>query len=294
MVKTKKQKIKSKKPKQKKYKTKRNKTKGNKTKGNKIKTQNKSGIIDPPISNKISLGTLATEGSDDFHYQAYENIFTFFTKILEKDNHLKDILCFPKSKYDWLNSFIRINLDDEDINSSILVERNVSLRNAESNLKIIKDLVRTCESKGKRFFVMTIMLIVPGKPGSHANIIVIDLKEKSIELFEPHSKTTELSTLDSLEGAYTISNRLLRKTFAKILPKYTYIAPNDYLPRYGLQSKTDAYTGLCITWSMIYVHYRILNPEKSRKEIIKHMNKIKRRFILRYAGYVEQLIKNKI
>ena len=123
---------------------------------------------------------------------------------------------------------------------------------------------------------------------------VIDLKEKSIELFEPHSKTTELSTLDSLEGAYTISNRLLRKTFSEILPKYSYIAPNDYLPRYGLQSKTDAYTGLCITWSMIYVHYRILNPEKSRKEIIKHMNKIKRRFILRYAGYVEQLIKNKI
>ena len=289
MVKTKKPKIKSKKRNKKKYKKMKNKTKINK-----IKTQNKSGIIDPPISNKISLGTLATEGSEDFHYQAYENIFTFFTKILEKNVHLKDILCFPKDKYDWLNSFLRINLDDEDIKSSILVERNVSLRNSGSNLKIVKDLVRTCESKGKRFFVMTVMLIVPGKPGSHANIIVIDLKEKSIELFEPHSKTTELSTLDSLEGAYTISNRLLRKTFSEILPKYSYIAPNDYLPRYGLQSKTDAYTGLCITWSMIYVHYRILNPEKSRKEIIKHMNKIKRRFILRYAGYVEQLIKNKI
>ena len=82
MVKTKKPKIKSKKRNKKKYKTKKNKTKINK-----IKTQNKSGIIDPPISNKISLGTLATEGSEDFHYQAYENIFTFFTKILEKNVH---------------------------------------------------------------------------------------------------------------------------------------------------------------------------------------------------------------
>ena len=273
-------------------KTKKNKIKKNyKTKKNHKK---KIDIIDPPISNKISLGTLATEGSNSFHYQSYDNIYTFFTKILENDIKLKKILCFPKSRYDWLNSFFRINLDNEDINSSVLVKRNVNLRNTENNLRIIKNLVKTCENKNKIFFIMTVMLIVPGKPGSHANMIIIDLKKKTVELFEPHAKTTELSTLDSLEGAYVISNRLLRKTFSSILPNYKYIAPNDYLPRYGLQSKTDAYTGLCITWSMIYVHYRILNPKKSRKEIINHMNKIKRRFILKYAGYVEQIIKNKI
>ena len=253
-----------------------------------------SDIIDPPLSNRVSLGTLATNGDIEFHYQAYANIFDFFNNVLEKDNNLKNILCFPNSQYDFLNSFLKVKLDEDDINSSELVERNVKLRNSKSGFKELTKLVKNCESKSIRFCIVTVMIIVPGKSGSHANIIVIDLKEKSVELFEPHAKTTEISTLDSLEGAYFICNRLIKKTFSKILPDYKYISPNDYLPRYGLQSKTDEYTGLCVTWSILYVHYRILNPNKKRKPLIKHMNKLKKRFLLRYAAYVEEIIKNKI
>lgn len=273
--------------------TNKNKKVKKKTGSKRKKYKKISDIIDPPLSNKVSLGSFATEGDIDFHYQAYANIFDFFNNILEKDDKLKDILCFPSSQYDFLNSFLKVNLDEDDINSSELVERNVRLRNSESGYKELIKLIKNCENKSKRFCVVTVMIIVPGKPGSHANIIVIDLKEKSVELFEPHAKTTEISTLDSLEGAYFICNRLIKKTFSKILPDYKYISPNDYLPRYGLQSKTDEYTGLCVTWSILYVHYRILNPDKPRNILIKHMNKLKKRFLLRYAAYIEEVIKNK-
>ena len=201
------------------------------------------------------------------------------------------MLCFPLEKNDWLNTFIKINLNTENVKRSELVLKNIELRNEKENIKIIYDLVKVCENEGKRFFICTVMLIVPGKPGSHANIIVIDLKEKTIELFEPHGKRTELSTLDSLEGAYHISDKLLKKMFKDILPKYRYISPQTYLPTYGLQARIDSYTGLCVTWSIMYVHYRLLNPNINRKTLVRHMSKLSKNFLLKYARYIEEKVK---
>ena len=253
----------------------------------KTNIRNKLDITDVPISSTVSLGTLATIGDIGYHYQAYDNIYEFFT-ILKKSNNL---LCFPDEKRDWINSFIRINLDSDNIKTSKLSLKNINLRDPNENLKMIFDLVKTCENKGKRFFICTVMLVVPGKPGSHANIVIIDLQEKTIELFEPHGKRTELSTLDSLEGAYHMSDKLLKKMFSKVLPKYKYISPQTYLPTYGLQARIDAYTGLCVTWSIMYVHYRLLNPNMNRKTLVKYMSKLKKNFLLKYAKYVEETIK---
>ena len=262
-----------------------------KTKRRKTKKY-KSNIIDVPISNRVSLGTLASSGYNGFHYQAYDNIYDFFTEIINKDKNIKNILCFPYEKNEWMNTFIKINLNINDIKSSELVIQNMSIRNPNVNLDIILDLVRECENKGKKFFILTIMIVIPGKSGSHANIVVMDLERKTIELFEPHGKRTELSTLDSLEGAYHESDRLLRKMFSKIIPGYKYISPQVYLPTYGLQAKVDAYTGLCVTWSIMYVHYRILNPTIERNKIIFHMRKLKKNFLLKYTKYIEETIKN--
>jgi hypothetical protein len=269
-------------------KTKKNKRSRSKTRSKRLK--NKIKIADVPISNRVSMGTLETLGDVEYHYQSYDNIFNFL-KILKKDKKINNLLCFPLEKNDWLNTFIKINLNTENIKRSELVLKNIELRNEKENIKIIYDLVKVCENAGKRFFVCTVMLIVPGKPGSHANIIVIDLKEKTIELFEPHGKRTELSTLDSLEGAYHISDKLLKKMFKDILPKYRYISPQTYLPTYGLQARIDAYTGLCVTWSIMYVHYRLLNPNINRKTLVRYMSKLSKNFLLKYAKYIEETIK---
>ena len=269
-------------------KTKKNKSTRSKTRSKRLK--NKIKITDVPISNRVSMGTLASLGDIEYHYQSYDNIFNFL-KILKKDKKINELLCFPLEKNDWLNTFIKINLNTENVKRSELVLKNIELRNEKENIKIIYDLVKVCENAGKRFFICTVMLIVPGKPGSHANIIVIDLKEKTIELFEPHGKRTELSTLDSLEGAYHISDKLLKKMFKDILPKYRYISPQTYLPTYGLQARIDAYTGLCVTWSIMYVHYRLLNPNINRKTLVRYMSKLSKNFLLKYARYIEEKVK---
>ena len=267
-----------------------------KTKKNNKKTKTRRrkrlNISDVPISNIVSFGTLASVGSVGYHYQAYDNIYEFFKIIKKKNKKIDNLLCFPSDKNEWLNSFIKVNLDTDNVKTSELVLRNMDLRDSTKNLESIYDLVKVCENKGKRFFICTVMLVVPGKPGSHANIIVIDLEEKTIELFEPHGKRTELSTLDSLEGAYMVSDKLLKKMFSQVLPKYKYISPQTYLPTYGLQARIDAYTGLCVTWSIMYIHYRLLNPDINRKTLVRYMSKLKKNFLLKYAKYVEETIKN--
>ena len=89
-----------------------------------------------------------------------------------------------------------------------------------------------------------------------------------------------------------VSDKLLKKMFSQVLPKYKYISPQTYLPTYGLQARIDAYTGLCVTWSIMYIHYRLLNPDINRKTLVRYMSKLKKNFLLKYAKYVEETIKN--
>ena len=42
---------------------------------------------------------------------------------------------------------------------------------------------------------------------------------------------------------------------------------------------------------MLFLHYRILNLDKSRKQIIKYMNTFSKNFILRYVKHVEETLK---
>ena len=49
------------------------------------------------------------------------------------------------------------------------------------------------------------------------------------------------------------------------LPDFKYIPPSKYEPEEGLQARLDAYSGLCVTWSILYLHYRVLNPDVLKK-----------------------------
>ena len=62
-------------------------------------------------------------------------------------------------------------------------------------------------------------------------MIIIDTKRKTVELFEPHGKRSEDTTMDSLEGAYNISDKLLKKYFHKFFPDYKYISPQNGIRR---------------------------------------------------------------
>ena len=54
------------------------------------------------------------------------------------------------------------------------------------------------------------------------------------------------------------------------------------------------HTGFCVTWSILYSHYRFLNPSVPLSVLVKYIHhKINARYILRYAKYIETIVKDK-
>ena len=191
--------------------------------------------------------------------------------------------------YSWMRSFLRVVLDSEDIDTSELMVKNVGPVDPLVSVEKFNKMVRKCK---KRFIAISVQLIVKGKPGTHANMLIIDTKKKIVELFEPHGKRSFSTTMDSLVGAYNISDKLIKKYFKKYFPEYKYISPQVNLPSFGLQAKVDAFNGMCVTYCIMYLHYRVLNPSYSQKYIIKKMKKqVTKDLLLKYAKYIEEMIK---
>ena len=54
----------------------------------------------------------------------------------------------------------------------------------------------------------------------------------------------------------------------------------------------DENTGFCVTWCILFVHYRILNPNILLSRLIKHIDKIMTtNKLLKYARYIEDTLK---
>ena len=254
-----------------------------------VKIFKNTGIKDVPISNRKLKGSLETLGNINYHYQKYDNTFKFFDKLLDKDEKLKNILCIPNIGDSWMRSFLKVILVDNKLSTSELMVKNVKPVDPMVSVKKFNHMIRKCR---KKLVAVSVQLIVHNKPGSHANMLIIDTIKKTVELFEPHGNRSSYTTMDSLEGAYKISNKLIKKYFEKYFPNYKYISPKENLPSYGIQAKVDAYSGMCVTWCIMYLHYKILNPYKSQKQLIDNIKKkVDLPFLLKYAKYVEDMIK---
>jgi hypothetical protein len=52
------------------------------------------------------------------------------------------------------------------------------------------------------------------------------------------------------------------------------------------------HSGFCVTWSILFVHYRILNPDISLNYLMKYLaKKITSKKILQYAKFIEEILK---
>jgi hypothetical protein len=132
---------------------------------------------------------------------------------------------------------------------------------------------------------------------NHANCLVIHKPTKTIELFEPHGYRTSGSTLGGNPGDYDRKLRFLKRYWKKRLPSYTVVNVVDAVKKTAFQSRYDPadHSGYCITWALLYTHYRLLNPTTPYKELIQHIDhKITTRLLLRYAKRVEETMKNEI
>ena len=223
-------------------------------------------IIDVPMDKKENKGTIESSGFIDYHYQKLDNISKFLSKIFSK-------------------------LDYVYINNDLTIEYNIKTRkiiSLYSSLDYFRNKLN--ENKNKHFIVITfnVQLIT----SSHANIILIDNKNKNIEFFEPHGYKDDNSTLEGVKGAYFQKKKHLKKFMKDILPDYNFKNVSEMLKREGFQMKYDARHGYCVTWSILYVHYRLLNRKIKLVIIIQYIYYfITRNELLRYAKYIEKILK---
>lgn len=94
----------------------------------------------------------------------------------------------------------------------------------------------------------------------HANALVFDVKRRVIERYEPMGRADKNDTLD----------RVLKTRFETMMGKgWTYYGTLRSAPRRGAQAISDAFAGLCVTYSLMYVLLRLLNPTQSATQIQK-------------------------
>ncbi len=77
----------------------------------KQKTQNKykGNIVDVPFSDNVSLGSKASLGNINYHYQKYYNTFAFLKEIIKRNTKLQNLVCIPNVGSDWMQSFMKVH-----------------------------------------------------------------------------------------------------------------------------------------------------------------------------------------
>jgi ankyrin repeat protein len=133
-----------------------------------------------------------------------------------------------------------------------------------------QETIKSCiKNKNKRFFISPIGIELP--IGSHANYLIIDLKTKEAERFEPNGSTPPYNYDYNSE----LLDSLLHTNLKRLIPGMKYFSPSDYLPKVGFQllgrRQYGHYIsdpkGFCALWSIWYVDYRLSYPEFTRKEL---------------------------
>ena len=236
-------------------------------------------IIDVPFSKKKNLGTLASEGIIGYNYQHTNNPIKFLS-ILSNKKKIKNVSFLFKGMD---LGILRIDIINQIVNPYYT-----------SDTKFIREL----KKKHERFLPIMIQSELPldypinNDFENHANILLIDRNKKTIEFFEPHGYKKDYSTPSEHVTKYHTKYRLLKEYFNKIFTKYKFINASDIIKQRGFQNKYDSNSGYCVTWSCLFVHYRLLNPDTPLILLMKHIDKkIRVTQLLKYARYIEEILK---
>ena len=240
------------------------------------------------LAEEKSLGSDAEKG--DIYYSLYNpDNLNLFMKLLMKDIKFDSIVCDLNGIY--------IKYYNPIHNGGYECHKNSLIYNMDRDEMIIplnlKDEIVKC-SNNKRFIYLYMGIVWVDGTWGHANILLIDTINKTIERFEPYGKNLPSDKIKANQQSF--DKKFSQKTLDNLnLHDYKYISPEIFIPSVSLQQKADAYNGMCVTYCMIYLQLRIMNPDLDRKVIIKYLlSKSKDEIIdiiLRYARYIENTLK---
>lgn len=230
----------------------------------KNKTKKKDKIVDIPFSKYKSKGTKATIGNIYFHYQLYSNINYFFSILNSK---LK----------------IKANLNKNHIK---LISRGKKLYHNELPYLDLSKKINL------------IIIDLDTNEGKHANIAIVNNMKNTIEFYEPHGyRRNKNSEIAGNKGIYHKKVKLLKEIFENMLPEHSFIDVVSMNPKTSFQTDLDPdeNTGFCVTWCILFVHYRLLNLNILLSRLIKHIDKtMTTTKLLKYAKYIEDTIKQNL
>ena len=142
--------------------------------------------------------------------------------------------------------------------------------------------INECKSKNSNFII--IPLGIEMKEGSHANYIIYDLINKTVERFEPNGSTTPIG----LNYDPDLLDEILESKFKSIDENIKYLSPKDYLPKIGFQmmdiidkqKRIGDPGGFCALWSIWYIDMRMIYKDVPPKKIVDILiNSIKKQNI---------------
>ena len=234
-------------------------------------------------------------------------------KINPSINNLFFSLIRLKQKYNNFDLIIN-KLDCE-----IYIYKNKTNINKKF-IKRLKNLVDNYSSKKKRFIILPVGIIISDikyyffkTDIGHENIIIIDLKDKKAEYFEPHGAlySKNFNKLESIKNKDKIYKNLYKnskKIYLELKPifkklKLKFILPHQYLDKYDFQNvesvleiydktssqRKEDLPGYCLVWCLWFVSLRLKYPDTDLKELVKSAKSILkndytyRNFIRNYA-----------
>ena len=255
-----------------------------------------------------SKGPLEKPGRGFIDYAAMNFSIVFLLKLLQKQKTapINHVACIPNYVLCIDPDTGKVEKSEIDENGNLICRVNptsVSFRRAsielinapkyyrmtvnESPMELLippnfKSVINNCSDDNKTIVICELILNRGNlwEPTKHANALVINLFQKTIERFDPYGGNyyipvgNKSSDNKKLSTAYFNSNEIddyLTKQFNTILPGYKYLGPDVTCPYLGPQIKTDAFKGLCLTWSTMYMILRILNYKLSPEIITKKM-----------------------
>jgi hypothetical protein len=174
------------------------------------------------------------------------------------------------------------------INSNLVRKTDFAfVWNSETEkLFVPKNMFKEIKNCKKRFVVCYLSLM------SHANILIFDNVNKTLERFEPHGENTSYIP-EKLDNA-------LISEFNKNFGDIKYITPLDFCPIISFQRKEKSFdklkndpNGFCVAWSIWYADMRLTSPDIPRDKLvniaidkIENKHKSFKNFIRNYSKFL--------
>lgn len=214
--------------------------------------------------------------------QKYKNLY--FPNII--NYKLTDITDLDEINLDWPDQL----LDNNPIFSWIICYQSEDEYWIHSDLN---NLINAQRRKKKYDFGICYLSIRTFNNGLHANIIIYDFNNLTIERFDPYGNSVNFDNkLDEI-----LEEELTWNTGLK------YLKPSEYMPVAGFQTISDElnpfkqkngdFGGYCLAWCNWYLEHRIKNirikPDELVKKLIKKLSTEKYSFMEIIRNYANKL-----